>query len=101
MIRKEVPLSALLAFLALAAVVVGALLGYKYGADAGFTKGQTKGYDVGYAAAEANIARLQESAADKAARDAASAANPFSVGNVLEGVESDPLSKVKNTLNPF
>ena len=101
MMNKEISPIALFAFLAVAAIAVGVLGGYKYGAEAGLLKGQTKGYGDGYAAAEANIAKLQKETTDKVAQDAAAAANPFLVGNVLEGVNSDPFLKVKKTLNPF
>lgn len=99
--NKKISSTALFVFLAVAAVAVGVLGGYKYGSESGLLSGQMKGYDVGYAAAEANIAKLQKGAADKAAQDASAAANPFSVGNVLDGVDPDPFLKVKKTLNPF
>lgn len=58
-------------------------------------------YDQGYDAAVADIKAQQEEAGNKAAEAAASEANPFKVGNPLEGVEANPFEKAKKTLNPF
>ncbi|MEK7192460.1 MAG: hypothetical protein AAB646_03025 [Patescibacteria group bacterium] len=59
------------------------------------------GDSVGYRRAEADIKKLDESAAEKATAEAAKAANPFQVANPLEGVEANPFEKVKKVLNPF
>ena len=99
--NKKIPFNAVFIFGVVVIVLVGVLGGYRYGAEAGFSKGQKKGYDDGYLAAEASLKKLQQESADKALRDAAAAANPFSVANPLGSVESDPFSKVKNVLNPF
>ena len=44
---------------------------------------------------------LQNEAARKAEEEAAQSANPFKSTNPLEGVELNPLEKVKDELNPF
>jgi hypothetical protein len=82
-------------------LVLGALGGYWYGLSRGSLAGEAVGYDKGYSAAEADITKLREEAAKKAVGDAAKAANPFDVGNPLEGVDSNPFEKVKKVLNPF
>ena len=43
----------------------------------------------------------QELAGQKAAEDAADAANPFKASNPLEGVEANPFETAKKVLNPF
>lgn len=75
-------------------VVVITLVG---GVVVGFWYGNQKGY----AQAEADIKKVQEEAAKKAADDAAKAANPFQAANPLEGVEANPFEKTKSILNPF
>lgn len=73
--------------------IVGIIAGYLYGSG--------RGYKVGYDKAIGDAKATQEALGKKAAEDAASAANPFQTVNPLEGVDADPLSKVKNALNPF
>ena len=63
--------------------------------------GYLVGDSVGYKRAEADIKKLDEVAAQKAADDLAKAANPFQAVNPLEGVESNPFEKAKQVLNPF
>lgn len=76
-----------------AAVVVGLVVVYWIGAKVGFSSG--------YAQAQTDIQRINDEAADKAAQDAAKAANPFQAVNPLEGVEANPFDKAKKVLNPF
>lgn len=59
------------------------------------------GYNKGYKVAEADVKKAQEVAGQKAAEDAAKAANPFKATNPLEGVESNPFEQAKKVLNPF
>ena len=47
------------------------------------------------------VKKAQEIAGQKAAEDAAKAANPFGVANPLEGVETNPFEEAKKVLNPF
>lgn len=75
--------------LVLAALVVGLVGGYWFGDSRG------------YGRAQADVKKLQEEAAAKAAGDAAKAANPFQAVNPLSGVEANPFEKAKNLLNPF
>jgi len=56
---------------------------------------------VGYARSQAEVKKAQELAGQKAAEDAADAANPFKAANPLEGVESNPFEQAKKVLNPF
>lgn len=70
-------------------LVGGVVVGYWYGHQKGYTR------------AEADIKKVQEEAAKKAADDAAKAANPFQAANPLEGVEANPFEKTKSILNPF
>ena len=70
------------------AVAVG-VLGYWIGDRMGYSRSQTE------------IKKAQEIAGQKAAEDAATAANPFKATNPLEGVESNPFEKTKKVLNPF
>lgn len=56
---------------------------------------------IGYSRAQADVKKTQEVAAQKAADDAAKAANPFKAANPLEGVESNPFEEAKKVLNPF
>ena len=74
--------------MALVFVVVG-VLGYWVGDRMGYSRSQTE------------IKKAQELAGQKAAEDAANAANPFKVANPLEGVESNPFEQAKKVLNPF
>ncbi|OGN31515.1 MAG: hypothetical protein A3I92_00530 [Candidatus Yanofskybacteria bacterium RIFCSPLOWO2_02_FULL_43_10b] len=73
----------------LVALVIGLVGGYYFGDNQGFKR------------AEANLKKIQEEAADKAAAAAAKAANPFQAANPLEGVQDDPFAKTKSILNPF
>lgn len=75
-----------------AVAVVVLVFGYWY---------SNKKYDQGYKAAVADIKAQQEDASNKAAKAAVDEANPFKVGNPLEGVEANPFEKAKKTLNPF
>lgn len=81
-------------------LVIGAAL-FIIGIIAGSLYGNSNGYKVGYNKAIADAKATQEALGKKAAEDAASAANPFQTVNPLEGVDADPLSKVKNAINPF
>lgn len=78
-----------LVFAVLAAFVIGGVAGYALG-DA-----------KGYKRAETDLKNLELAAAEKAAEEAAKAANPFQVTNPLEGVEANPFEKAKKVLNPF
>ncbi|MBI4137958.1 MAG: hypothetical protein HY472_01775 [Candidatus Sungbacteria bacterium] len=78
-------------------LVVGLGLGYWYGTSRGYAKGDA----AGYKRAEEDIKKLQTAAAERAAREAAAAANPFQAVNPLQGVESNPFEKAKKVLNPF
>lgn len=82
---------------ALCAAVIGAIAGYGYGAKIAYLRGNT----AGYVRAQEDSKKLQEAAAQKAAKDAAKAANPFQAVNPLQGVESNPFEKAAKTLNPF
>lgn len=73
----------------LVALVVGLVGGYWFGDSRGYNR------------AQADVKKLQEEAAAKAAGDAAKAANPFQAVNPLSGVEANPFEKAKNLLNPF
>lgn len=55
----------------------------------------------GYGRSQTDVKKAQEVAAQKAADDAAKAANPFKAANPLEGVESNPFEQAKKVLNPF
>ena len=55
----------------------------------------------GYSRSQAGVKKTQEVAGQKAAEDAAKAANPFKATNPLEGVESNPFEQAKKVLNPF
>ena len=55
----------------------------------------------GYARSQADVKKAQDTTAQKAAEDAATAANPFKANNPLEGVESNPFEEAKKVLNPF
>ena len=56
---------------------------------------------MGYARSQAEVKKAQEVAGQKAAKDAATAANPFKGTNPLEGVEANPFEEAKKILNPF
>ena len=56
---------------------------------------------VGFNRSQADVKKAQEVAGQKAADDAAKAANPFKAANPLEGVESNPFEEAKKVLNPF
>lgn len=55
----------------------------------------------GYSRSQADVKKAQEVAGQKAAEDAAKAANPFGAANPLKGVESNPFEQAKKVLNPF
>ena len=55
----------------------------------------------GYSRSQADVKKAQEVAGQKAADDAAKAANPFKATNPLEGVEANPFEEAKKVLNPF
>lgn len=74
--------------MAIVFVVVGAL-GYWVGDRMGYSRSQTE------------VKKAQEVAGQKAAEDAADAANPFKATNPLEGVDSNPFEQAKKVLNPF
>ena len=78
-----------LMLVASATLVVGVVIGFALG-DAS-----------GYKRAEADVKKVELAAAEKAAADAAKAANPFQAANPLEGVEANPFEKAKKVLNPF
>ena len=82
-------------------VIVIAVLALLIGLAGGFWYGGKSGFNKGYSKAEADIKKTQEEASKKASEAAAKAANPFSVGNPLEGVDTNPFEKVKKVLNPF
>ncbi|MBI2065101.1 MAG: hypothetical protein HYT62_03565 [Candidatus Yanofskybacteria bacterium] len=75
--------------LLVATVVVVGVLGY------------WAGDQMGYSRSQAEVKKTQELAGQKAAEDAATAANPFKAANPLEGVESNPFETAKKVLNPF
>lgn len=55
----------------------------------------------GYSRSQVEVKKSQEVAGQKAAEDAAKAANPFKATNPLEGVETNPFEEAKKVLNPF
>ncbi|MBI2627222.1 MAG: hypothetical protein HYW77_03185 [Parcubacteria group bacterium] len=55
----------------------------------------------GYSRSQTDVKKAQEIAGQKAAKDAADAANPFKASNPLAGVESNPFEEAKKVLNPF
>lgn len=63
--------------------------------------GSMQGYRVGYNKAIGDAKSTQEALGQKAAEDAANAANPFKVTNPLEGVEANPFDETAKKLNPF
>jgi len=63
----------------------------------GYWVGDWRGYDR----SQAEVKKAQEIAGQKAADDAAKAANPFKASNPLEGVEANPFEEAKKVLNPF
>ena len=75
--------------LAIIVVVAVGVLGYWVGDRMGYSRSQTE------------VKKAQELAGQKAAEDAATAANPFKATNPLEGVESNPFEQAKKVLNPF
>lgn len=56
---------------------------------------------MGYSRSQDEVKKAQELAGQKAAEDAADAANPFKADNPLEGVESNPFEQAKKAINPF
>lgn len=74
-----------------------ALVALGVGLVAGFWFGNRHGYKQ----AAADVKKVQEAAASKAANDAASAANPFKAANPLQNVQANPFAKAKKVLNPF
>lgn len=83
--------------IAVLALVIGIALGYSSGKQAGYKSGDADGYQR----AQAEVKKLEEATANKAAGEAAAAANPFQAVNPLEGVETNPFEKTKKILNPF
>ena len=78
-------------------IIVAVGIGYYVGKSTGYAAGVV----VGQENALAEFKSSQEALAQKAAQDAAKAANPFQTNsNPLEGV-ADPLQKTKQVLNPF
>ena len=75
--------------MAIVFIAVGGALGYWVGDRMGYSRSQT------------GVKKAQEIAGQKAAEDAATAANPFRASNPLEGVESNPFEQAKKVLNPF
>lgn len=71
------------------------------GLGAGYWYGSYQAYDKGYQKAVSDAKATQEAVAQKAAEDAAKAANPFQAQNPLEGVTANPFEKAKQVLNPF
>lgn len=71
------------------ALVLGLVGGYYFGDNRGYKRAETA------------IKKIQEQAAQKAADDAAKAANPFQAVNPLEKVEANPFEKAKSIVNPF
>ena len=67
----------------------------------GLAGGYYLGNSYGFQQAEANLKKIQEEAAKKAADEAAKVANPFQAANPLEGVQANPFEKTKSILNPF
>lgn len=63
--------------------------------------GYLMGDQQGYKRSQAEVKKAQEVAGQKAAEDAANAANPFKATNPLEGVETNPFEEAKKVLNPF
>ncbi|MDP3794547.1 MAG: hypothetical protein Q8R13_01300 [bacterium] len=92
---ERTPITALI--IAVVALAVGAGGGYYYGAKVGYEKGDVAGYER----AGADLSKVREEAARKAAEEAAKTANPFQAVNPLEGIETDPFVKTKQVLNPF
>jgi len=78
-----------LRLLVIIVVVAVGVLGYWVGDRMGYSRSQTE------------VKKAQELAGQKAAEDAAAAANPFKADNPLEGVESNPFEQAKKVLNPF
>ncbi|MEK7508111.1 MAG: hypothetical protein AAB602_03455 [Patescibacteria group bacterium] len=80
-----------------AVVIITFGIGYYVGRDIGYATGIVAGREKALAEFESS----QEALAQKAAQDAAKAANPFQTSvNPLQGV-ADPLQKTKQVLNPF
>ncbi|MBI4119873.1 MAG: hypothetical protein HY454_00190 [Parcubacteria group bacterium] len=67
----------------------------------GFSFGYQQGDVAGYKRAETDIKKIELAAGEKAAADAAKAANPFQVVNPLQDVDANPFEKAKKVLNPF
>ena len=84
-----------------AALIIGAGLGYWLGNTQGFLRGQKTGYDSGYQKALADTKATQEAVARNATEEAVKAANPFQKQNPLEGVTANPFEQAAKDLNPF
>lgn len=83
------------------AIVVVIIIVFAIGNYAGNAGGYAAGLVAGREKALAEFKSSQEALAQRAAQDAAKAANPFqSNANPLQGV-ADPLQKTKQVLNPF
>lgn len=80
-----------------AALIIGVVIGYSYGTKVGYKNGDA----TGFARAQEDAKKLQEAAGQKAATEAAKAANPFQTTNPLQSVETNPFEKAKKVLNPF
>ncbi|TSC75143.1 MAG: hypothetical protein G01um101433_941 [Parcubacteria group bacterium Gr01-1014_33] len=80
-----------------AALIIGVAIGYGYGTKVGYKSGDADGF----ARAEDQAKKLQEAAGQKAATEAAKAANPFQTTNPLQSVDTNPFEKAKKVLNPF
>ena len=80
--------------------ILGAIL-LIFGGLAGYWIGGNQGFSRGYDKAIADSQSTQEAAAERAAAEAAKAANPFQATNPLEGVTTNPFEKAKKVLNPF
>jgi len=79
-------------------VATAALL---FGYSLGSSNTEQFAYDAGYQKAVTDTKASQQAAADRAFAEAARAANPFQVGNPLEGLEFNPFERAKAVLNPF
>jgi hypothetical protein len=67
----------------------------------GQSMGKSSNYEKGYDQALADIKSQQEELGQKAATEAAKAANPFQAANPLEGVSANPFDDAAKKLNPF
>lgn len=86
---------------AVVALVLGLGIGLAGGYSVGLKKGAEQGDKAGYERAQADIKKAQEDLAQRAAAEAAEAANPFQAVNPLEGVTANPFEQAQKALNPF